>query len=177
MEEKKSYRLDWKQFKANVDDWRVYHANDPRMKFYTSLDTPSNIYVVHKTYDELHLNIAKQPFAVKYGLKKAIENLAIHVGMPAMAVDTNAANKLFSKRKSLRGRANKWYDVKVIYDEHGAIVLPNELLQFDIEHATKLYKEYLETKDKEEADETDRERNDESAGSERLVRTSSESEE
>lgn len=167
-EAKKQFRMSWKNFVEYIAMWDKNQKLHPDYAAYTSFEESSGIYSAFGSYEQMIRSRTLSPQAKKEGLDKAIEGLIFLKGIPGILVGLAAARTLSRKRGGLKPQ-RKWHRFRVIYDEHGALVLPKEEIGFDMELSDKVLVEYQEALEKqrereakEEAEKKDEESNTDS---------------
>ena len=91
-----------------------------------------------------------------------------------MMIDKAAARTLSRKRGGVKP-SKKFRPFKVVYDEYGALILPTEEIEFDMELSNKLHKEYtdaLDAQNKREAEEARAQKEQDDATNKPTVGTS-----
>lgn len=147
---KQQFRMSWKDLQSFLARWEKYRSSG--ISAYSTFQETSSIYASFNTEKDMVRSRTLCPQAKKEGVEKSIEGLVFLKGVPPLLLNQAAARTLSRKRGGVRPSV-KWRKYRVIYDEHGALLLPKEEIPFDMELSDALlakYKEALEKSNKRE---------------------------
>jgi hypothetical protein len=148
--EPQTYRLKWKKFDELLSFWLKWNieVGGEQTAYYTTIEESSLIYLVHKDYISMVETLSNTPTGRMEGLESAIEGIKAFKGFPAMSIDINAAAKLRKHRSGLKPKP-KWANMIVLYDPHGAIVLPKTRVELNLAEMQELLQEIQDDRKKE----------------------------
>lgn len=139
-------RMSWKDFQQFRYSWAKIPSNSG---VYSSLEAQSGLFQVFRSENEMYITMMETPTSRARGIEEAINGLKFYYGLPIVAIDKAAADKIYRKRQSVRSGGKTWSSMKVMYDEHGAIVITSaKEVVFDRDKCLNVYDEYSKAKEK-----------------------------